>query len=301
MRIGFLGLAHSHPFTDAGVARSLGVDDIVVWSDEPERLARFRGDHPCRVVDSPAALLAARPDVVVVTMRPAAAPEAVRRVLAAGIPCFGNKLLAVDERGLDTLDAAVAQAPDRFLTTSVLRFSPAVAELSARVAPGDVLAARAEVAHDIGAFLAPERAWQDDPATGGGTLLSVGLHGIELLDAVLRPQTGFSPVAALGAARVHDTASEDVGVLLLRGPDGLPATVEVVGVGPGERYAVTLHTSSGRAEAVLEGADPREALGYRGTMRAVLRMAAGASSEVDWTRSRAVLHAAIRSARTARS
>ncbi|APU15771.1 MULTISPECIES: hypothetical protein [Actinoalloteichus] len=301
MRIGFLGLAHSHPFTDAGVARSLGVDEVVVWSDEPARLARFRTEHACRVAASPAALLAARPDVVVVTVRPAAAADAVGRVLAAGVPCFGNKLLTADQRGLDALDAAVAQAPDRFLTTSVLRFAPAVAALSARIEPADVLTARAEVAHDIGAFLTPERRWQDVPATGGGTLISVGLHGIEMLDAVLRPATGLAPVAGVGATRMHDTASEDVGVLLLRGPDDLPATVEVVGVGAAERYAVTLHTRTGRVEAVLDGADPLEALGYRGTMRAVLRMAGGAPSEVAWARSRAVLHTAILAAETARS
>ncbi|MEU3274466.1 Gfo/Idh/MocA family oxidoreductase [Saccharomonospora sp. NPDC006951] len=297
MRIGFAGLAHSHPFTDAAVARAQGVEDIVVYSEEPERLALFRHEHECHVAASLGDLLATRPGVVIVTAKPAEVPGLAEAVLGAGIPCFANKVLAVDETQLAALDRVVREHSSRFFTSSVLRFSPAVAELTAALIEPP-LVARATVRHDIAAFLRPERAWQDDPREGGGTLVSVGLHGLELLDAVAGE--GMRTVSALRATRVRASASEDTGTVLLRWPDGTLGSVELIGAGT-ERYEVAVQTASGELRRTLTGPDQLTALGYRDTMRAVLRMADGDAPAVPWPRSRQVLLAGLEAARLARS
>ncbi|MYS87679.1 Gfo/Idh/MocA family protein [Embleya scabrispora] len=301
MRLAFAGFAHSHPFTDAGVARDLGVRRIDGWdAGEPERFAAFRERHECEPAESLAELLGRRPDAVVVTVRPALIADTVARVLRAGVPCFVNKPAAASAAALAELDRAVAGYEERFLTTSVLRFAPAVTELAERIAGRRVLSARALVRHDIAGFLTPERAWQDDPAEGGGTLVSLGLHGAELLDAAAGP--GARVLAATGSVLVHPTTrSEDVGAILLGWPDGRVGTIEVAGVGGDEVYEVAVQTEDGVETARLGGTDWQEALGYRATMRAVLAMAAGDPSPVPWPRTRAVLTCATTAATLSRT
>ncbi|MGC0421870.1 hypothetical protein [Embleya sp. AB8] len=50
MRLAFAGFAHSHPFTDAGVAGELGVSELHGWDGgEPARFAAATGSvlvHP---------------------------------------------------------------------------------------------------------------------------------------------------------------------------------------------------------------------------------------------------------------
>ncbi|WFR70909.1 hypothetical protein P9209_15815 [Prescottella defluvii] len=47
MRIGFAGVAHSHPFSDALSARSFGVDELAVWDpDDHSRRRDFVGSGP---------------------------------------------------------------------------------------------------------------------------------------------------------------------------------------------------------------------------------------------------------------
>ncbi|WP_165912906.1 Gfo/Idh/MocA family protein [Tamaricihabitans halophyticus] len=297
MRIGFAGLAHSHPFTDAGVARSEGVEDIVVCSTEPDRLAMFQQQYDCHVVHSLAELLAAGPDVVIVTARPGKATALIEGVLAAGVPCFANKVVAANEVQLEELDRVVSGHPGRFCTSSVLRFSPAVVELKAQLSEPALLV-RATVRHDISAFLRPERAWQDDPQQGGGTLVSVGLHGVELLDAVLGE--GARTVSALRASHVHPTNSEDTGAVLLRWPTGALGSIELVGAGT-EHYAISAQTATQELHHALAGPDKLTALGYRDAMRAILRMAEGEPAPVPWQRSREVLRAVLEAAKLARS
>jgi predicted dehydrogenase len=302
MRLAFAGLAHSHPFIDAGVAREMGVHDIDVWDGgEADRLAAFRERYPtCEPVGSLAELLARGPAAVVVTTRPGLIPDTVASVLRAGLPCFVNKPAAASADALAALDRVVAGHEERFMTTSVLRFAPAVVELAARTAGRRVLGARALVRHDIAGFLTPERSWQDDPAEGGGTLISLGLHGAELLDAVAGP--GARVLAANRSVLVHRaTRSEDQGAVLLGWPDGRLGTIEVSGAGGDEVYEVAVQTEDAVETLRLGGPDWLDALGYRGTMRAILAMAGGAASPLPWERSRAVLECAVQAAATARA
>jgi len=245
-------------------------------------------------------LLARRPDAVVVTTRPESIAPTVATVLRAGIACFVNKPAAASAADLDALDRAVRGHEERFLTSSVLRFAPAVVELAERVAHERVVGARATVRHDIAGFLTADRRWQDDPARGGGTLISLGLHGVELLDATVGP--GARVLSATRSVMVHtDTASEDVGAVVVGWPDGRIGTIEVAGLGGDEVYEVTVQTEHGVHTARLGGADWQEALGYRGTMRAVLAMAGGAASPLAWERGRAVLACVTNAAALARA
>ncbi|MFI9835865.1 Gfo/Idh/MocA family protein [Nonomuraea sp. NPDC051941] len=284
MRIVLAGLATSHPYTDAHtLARHA---ELVVWEQDPERLRRFTGQHPAaKVAGSLGEALATGPDGVVLTVPNPQVPGALARVLETGAPCFVNKPAAASRVQLDALDRLAIG--DRVLSSSVLRFAPAFAGV--RVDPGEVLAVRATVRHDVGLWADGYNAWQDTPGEGGGTMVTMGIHGVELLVALLGPDVRL--VGAAGAKRHYQgLRSEDTGVMALRWASGVTGTVEILGVSEGEAYTVTVHRRDGSESIVIEsGDDPVKGLGYEGTIDAFLSMVRGAPSPVPWEQTRAIL------------
>ncbi|MDA0633894.1 Gfo/Idh/MocA family oxidoreductase [Nonomuraea sp. MCN248] len=284
MRIALAGLATSHPYTDA---RTLaGHAELVVWEPDGERLRRFTEEHPrARVAASLEEALAGGPDGVVLTVPNPRVPEALAAVLETGAACFVNKPAAATRDQLDRLDRLPIH--DRVLSGSVLRFAPGFAGWKAD--QDGVLSVRATVRHDVGLWATGYNAWQDTPSEGGGTLVTMGVHGVELLVALLGPEVRLA--GAAGATRHYGTLrSEDTGVLALRWGSGVTGVVEILGVSDEESYAVTVHRRGGDEQVVIEpGDDPVRRLGYAGTIEAFLEMVGGAPSPVPWAETRAIL------------
>ncbi|GAA4230399.1 putative dehydrogenase [Streptosporangium album] len=287
MRIAIAGLATSHPYTDARTLASHA--DLMVWEEDQARLARFVEEHPtAEVAAGLDDLLAARPDGVVLTVPNPEVASALAPVLAADLPCFVNKPAAATAAQLAAVDALASARPELVLSTSVLRFAPAFTALGAEDL-GEVLSVRATVRHDVGLWAGGHNPWQDDPAVGGGTMVTMGVHGVELLVALLGPAVRLAGAAA--ATRSYTALkSEDTGVMALAWDSGVVGAVEVVGVTDEESYTVSVHTRAGTREAVVEpGSDPLFGLGYRGVVEAFLAMVGGAPSPVPWEQTRAVL------------
>ena len=286
MLIALAGLATSHPYTDARTLRAHG--RLAVWESDEERLARFRAEHPDVVVARDlAALLDAGPAGVVLTVPTPDVAPALDAVLARDLPCFVNKPAAATAAQLAVLEPVVVRAPHRVLSSSVLRFAPAFTEF--RVDPAEALAARVTVRHSVRPWAEGLNPWQDDPAAGGGTLVTMGIHGVELLVALFGPDV--TVVGAATATRRYATLrSEDTALVALRWPAGPVASVEVIGAADDdEAYEVGVPTAAGvRGVTLRGGADPETALGYRGTIEAFLRMVAGEPSPVPWRQTRAV-------------
>ncbi|MGW5382110.1 hypothetical protein [Nocardia sp. NPDC003963] len=298
MRIGFAGVAHSHPFSDARNARTLGVTELAVWDpDDRSRRADFVREQQADTHESLAALLDWEPDVVIVTPRPHRIAPVVAAVLDRGIACFLNKVPAADAAALAALDAAVGDRSGRFLTCSVLRFAPGIRALAAELGGVEPIAAHISVRHGIDAFTTNERRWQDDPAAGGGTAVSMGLHAWEMLDTVLGREV--TPLGGV-TSRIPGSAtiSENVAALHAVAAGGVPVSVDIVGAGTGECYEVVVHTESGVRRVSLE---PPGSLGYLDCLRAVLAMAEGAPPPVPWPRSRAVVRTTLAAAQLART
>lgn len=284
MRIALAGLATSHPYTDARtLARHA---ELVVWEQDAERLRRFTDEHPAaKVAGSLPGLLGTAPDGVVLTVRNPEAPAALAAVLETGAPVFMNKPAAASRDQLDALDRL--DLGDRVLSTSVLRFAPAFT--AARVDPAEVLSVRATVRHDVGIWATGYNPWQDTPGEGGGTMVTMGVHGVELLVALLGPDVRLA--GAAGSVRHYQgLRSEDTGVMALRWGSGVTGSVEIIGVSESEAYTVTVHTRDGSWDIVIEGGDDvLKGLGYEGTVEAFLAMVGGAPSPVPWEQTRAIL------------
>jgi predicted dehydrogenase len=289
MRIAIAGLASSHPFTDARILAEHA--DLVVYDDEPARIERFQAEHPsAQVVSEIAGLLDAHPDGVVLTVPTPLAAAALSEFLDRDLPCFVNKPAATAEQ-LTAIDLVVSRAPHRVLSTSVLRFAPAFRDFE--VDPDGALAAQAIIRHDVTRWAKANNPWQDDPRVGGGMLVTMGMHGVELLVSLFGPKVSL--VSATAAIRRYTTvASEDTAMLGLRWASGIAANVTFLGATDAESYEVAVHTPSGDRRVVLEaGAKPEVALGYRGTLDAFLSMVDGASSPVPWEETHAVLSALV--------
>ncbi|MEU5879890.1 Gfo/Idh/MocA family oxidoreductase [Spirillospora sp. NPDC047279] len=301
MRIAFAGLATAfHPGTDARLLRARGVTDLVVWSGEPEADA-FAAEHGARRVPALDDLVAARPDAAIVTCRPDTVPRVVRRLTGAGVPVFVTKPAVATGPQLRLLDEIAGRRADRpaapVSTCSVLRFAPDVVRLAARLEGLPVLGVRVTVRHAIGAYLTPGRRWLDDPLRGGGTLATMGLHGVDLASALLGP--GLAARSATRAVNVHsETLSEDTGTIGLGWPDGRYGVVEVLGATEEEWYEAAVHTPGethtvrlsmdGAAETSLE-----EHFGYAGTLDAFLGGLDAGVPAVPWETSREVLTALL--------
>ncbi|MEU1393475.1 MULTISPECIES: Gfo/Idh/MocA family oxidoreductase [unclassified Nonomuraea] len=284
MRIALAGLATSHPYTDARtLARHA---ELAVWEPDAERLRRFTEEHPeAMVAGALDELLAANPDGVVLTLPNPQVPAALERVLETGVPCFVNKPAAATREQLDALRRLPVH--DRVMSGSVLRFAPAFAGV--RADAQDVLSVRATVRHDVGQWADGYNAWQDTPGEGGGTMVTMGIHGVEPLVALLGPDVRL--VGAAGARRHYRTLrSEDAAVLALQWANGTVGTVEILGVSDDNAYTVTLHSRHGSESAVIEsGPDPVHNLGYVRTMEAFLSMVRGGPNPVPWAETIAIL------------
>lgn len=290
MRIAFAGLATSHPFADARTLANYA--DLVVWEPDAERVGKLRAEHPgAVVVPDLEQLLATEPDGVVLTVPTPQIAATLAPVLAAGHPCFVNKPAAATRAQLTELDAIVSPHAEKVMSSSVLRFAPSFAGRT--VHADDVLAVRATVRHDVGLWATGYNPWQDDPAEGGGTIVTMGIHGVELLVALLGPQVRL--LGAGGAIRHHrGLQSEDTAVMALQWDSGVTGTVEILGVSAEESYSVTVHTAAGSEEIVITtGDDVFEGLGYRGTIESFLAMVNGAPSPVPWPQTRAILDVLI--------
>ncbi|MFI6483167.1 Gfo/Idh/MocA family protein [Nonomuraea sp. NPDC050663] len=281
MRIAMAGLATSHPYADARTLARHG--ELAVWEPDAQRLATFTEEHPSAAVAAGLEELLARDlDGIVLTVPTPLVPAALGPVLDAGVPVFINKPAAATRDQLTAIDKLIRPCAERVLSSSVLRFAPAFRDRS--VDPADVLAVRATVRHDVGIWATGYNPWQDTPGEGGGTLVTMGVHGVELLVALLGPEVSL--VGAAGAIRHYDTLrSEDTGVIAMQWwGSGIPGTVEVLGVSEEESYTVTVHTRNGAEEIVIAGD-----LGYEGTIDAFLSMVGGAPSPVPWEQTRAIL------------
>jgi predicted dehydrogenase len=242
--------------------RAAGAGVTAVWDPDPAATERFAGTSGVVAAASLAALLDAKPDMVVVMGHPAEVPGMARTVLEAGLPMVLEKPAAPTTELL----AAIAPSPGHFVAVPLAnRCSPIWAEMDRLRAAGRLGA----VAHAQFRIIngAPERyrvdrvGWLLDPAIGGGgAMRNLGLHAV---DAALCLFGDTEPVLATAVVRadMHGEAVEDYSLAVLTAPGGPVVTVEAgysyATMAPGGDYE--WRVSAGNAYLVDTGATCRVA------------------------------------------
>ena len=284
MKIAYVGLANSHPFTDAEHVVALRDDvELHIWDEDASRMRRFAADYPDAIAHrSFDELLSAQPDGALVTVPPSRIAPLAGALLTAGCAVAITKPAATCHDELAALEAAVAGREGRVLSTSILRFAPDLAAVTGPVEQVHVVAA-----HDIAYWAVPESRWQDE---AGGLVPMMGAHAFELLEAMLGPMMRVTGCVARKASDLP-LASPDVASGTASNADGVRATFEIDGTVTGQSYRVEYTDADGRHSIQIGesgGADP---FGSEAMTRHLLAMADGASSPLAWDDTAAVLRA----------
>jgi predicted dehydrogenase len=316
MKIAVVGLAFSHPYAYSQILRRMGHHVSHVWDDDPTRLAGFAAQFGAVPIAGPEAVPAGGVDGIIVTGR---LPERIEHALLfidRGTPVYLGKPMVANALQLSRLGAALRRTGTPFLTTSVLRYAPALCSLRRHVEQGrlgTLVAVHGLSGHSIDLYMKEPNVWQDDPARGGGTLITMGVHALEMLSALVGSRIRM--VSCRTGRRLHTgSLSEDIAVLTLEWADGLLGTVDIVGGVSGEFYGVEVYGSQTVLRASIPkgdvrdhrggavgDADPWEEFGYAGTMTAFIEMCRTREMPVPLEESEAIMRALLAAQMSARS
>jgi predicted dehydrogenase len=197
MNIALLGVSHWHSGMHADAVRHAGATIFGVWDWDPDRAERFAAAQDTTALPSLDAVLAPRPDLVVVMGHPALVPSLAETVMTADLPMLLEKPAASDTATLERLDRA--RSAGLFVAVPLAnRLSPAVAELTEPVAHAHfrIVNGPPQRYRDDGV------GWVLDPTTGGGgALRNLGIHGIDC--ALSLGQGPLRIISASVERRIH--------------------------------------------------------------------------------------------------
>ncbi|UPO78401.1 hypothetical protein [Arthrobacter sp. Helios] len=305
MRVAFVGLAHSHPYADAGNLLALGGEVAGVHDVDAAAAADFADRFGGRPASSIAALLRVRPDVVIATPHPHQVLTVASALRDAGTLAFFNKTVAATDAAIKGWERSIAGAEHRIGTCSVLRFAPALEEFADTLAGSEVLAVRVTAQHDAAGFRTVGRRWQDDPGSGGGTAVTVGVHAWELIDKVLPGAWIVDGTGWTSTKEDQRTLSEDVagvGVRMRTLPGrSVPVHALISGLPGNDAYALEVLTDRGYHNLSLDITTANTALGFRGLIQRLETEVPLGRVPAPWTESHIRVRNTVRAAAIARS
>ena len=221
--IGSGGIARRRTIPE-GLLRATNAELVAVSNRSADQNAEVARTFGVKPVASVAALLATDLDAVYIASPPAAHLEQVRACAAAGKHVLCEKPLALDVADAEAMLAACRQAKVRLGTALMMRFHAQHAAARQLVADGRIgrpVFARAQ----LSCWYPPIRdAWRQDPAQGGGgALMDLGGHCIDLLEMFLGPAVA---VTCTTTRAVHSYPAEDGAVATLQFANGALGVVD---------------------------------------------------------------------------
>ncbi len=191
-------------------------------------LARMAALHPAATpFTDPAAFFAAIDAVYIASPNDAHRPL-VEAAAAAGVPVLCEKPMATTLADARAMVAACGRAGVSYATAFDQRFHPAHQHLAGLVqagALGTVTAVRIAYCCWVGADFQGDN-WRTDPArAGGGALMDLAPHGLDLACMLLDDR--IVDIAAMGQSQVHGYAVEDGALLIARTARGVLVQLHV--------------------------------------------------------------------------
>src|SRR5712691_1515246 len=250
MQFGLIGAGCIGQLRAQALAKMPGTKLVAVADVDQERAARVTGAARARVCKGVAELVAADEiEAVIVSTPPQFHEEAVLAALAAGKHVLCEKPLS---NSLDACRRMVEAAREngKILTTGFNhRYFPAIRFLKRTLADGVIGKldhVRAFAGHEgLSQFRAP---WEYDKAViGGGALMDVGIHLIDLTAYILGD---VRDVFGITSNRVWNLPGEDNGFALLRSQNGTVATLHATwSEWKGYRFHVEAYGDRGMVKA----------------------------------------------------
>lgn len=270
MRVALAGYAYARSI-HAPFLRAAGAQVVLAATGDPARMAQAEADWPgVRVVPDLLAMLATAPalgvDLVVLATPTGLHAEHVRAVLDAGLPCVVDKPLACEAASAAALVATARTARVPLTVYQNRRYDEGPRALGALLAGGELgTVRRLEMRYERWRP-EPRHRWREDSPwqAGGGVLLDLGSHVVDLAAQVLGPVTSVTAQVA----SVTTTADDDA-VLFCRHAGGGVGGGAGGGVGDrgGDEVGGDADGSAGGATSVLWVSSVQPAPGPR--LRAV--------------------------------
>ena len=226
-RVGILGVAHLHVDAYIGNLRAAGADVVGVFDRDAERARLWGAEHGVEPFAELDALVSAKLDAVVVCSETVHHAELVERAAAAGCAVLCEKPLGVGHDDSARIVAACERAGVPLMTAFPVRFHPAVRQLHALVASGELGRVQAFAGTNQSVMPLRERSWFADPVlAGGGAVMDHVVHLADLYCWLL----GAAPerVSASVNRIVHSEVVpvETSGLVLLDYADGVFASID---------------------------------------------------------------------------
>jgi predicted dehydrogenase len=242
LRLGMLGLGFSHPHTfakllkDGSIRPAEGRPDAWrqasithIWDYDPAAARAFAAEHGAAAVEDPAQILDAGVDGVLIETKNGEHAQYALPFLRARIPTFIDKPICTTPEDLATIQRTAREHGTPLYSCSSARYDAAVDALRPLLASGELgtlLAMRASVSHSIARYMEEPHTWQDDIPLGGGTIVNMGIHGMEPLVAVLGPEVE-SVTCITEKRHFTQSRSEDTALATFRWRNGVMATLDM--------------------------------------------------------------------------
>ena len=237
-----LGLGFSHPHTFAKLLREGAPQPVEgkpatwrqasishIWDYDPAAARAFAEEYGAMAVSSPEEMLQAGVDGVLIETKNGERARYSVPFLRAGVPTFIDKPICTTPEDLRAILGAAREHRSPRYSCSSARYDQAVPAIGALLKEGTLgtlLSVRASTAHTINRYLEEPHTWQDDVALGGGTIVNMGIHGMEPLVALLGPE--IESVTCVAEKRHFTTSrSEDTALATIRWKNGVMATLEM--------------------------------------------------------------------------
>ena len=228
MKIGILSFAHLHAEGYVGHLRAIpGVEFIGLADEDATRGQQYAQQFGAPLFPSYEALLAARPDAVLVCSENSKHRPLVELAAAAGVHVLCEKPLATTLADAQAMLDACQGAGVHLMTAFPMRFSAPLGEVKARLDAGDLGRVYCCNGTNQGELPARHRAWFVDPTlAGGGAVMDHTVHLTDILrwyldSEVVEVYAQTNQILHGGAVAV-----ETGGLLLLTFANGVFASID---------------------------------------------------------------------------
>ncbi len=228
MKIGILSFAHLHAESYIQILQAApGVELLGLADEDRERGARFAQQFGARFFDSYEALLAEKPDGVLVCSENNRHRPLVELAAQAGAHVLCEKPLATRLEDARAMIEACERAGVSLMTAFPMRFSAPVLEVKTRLAAGDLGQVYCFNAVNQGKHPGKLRAWfVDQELAGGGAVFDHTVHLADLMRWFLGSEV--SEVYAQTNRIIHagEVEVETGGLVMLTFENGVFASID---------------------------------------------------------------------------
>ncbi len=228
MKIGIMSFAHHHAEAYIGNLRRIpGVQLIGIADDNLERGQKHAAHYDARLFPSYKALLAKKPDGVLVCSENANHRRLVEMAAQAGAHILCEKPLATTREDGLAMIASCREAGVQLMVAFPMRFSAPLMQLKERLDAGDLGTIYSLNTTNQGEVPIGHRAWfMDKELAGGGAMMDHIVHLADIFNWLFGRDVASVYAQSNRIIQADKVAVETGGLVMLQYGDGLFATID---------------------------------------------------------------------------